>query len=67
MLDHWSAGLTQAAVPGPGRFAVRDQEQVTRLGIELGMPPEQARSLASRVEFVPLTAREPRVKGVQEE
>ena len=66
MLDHWSAGLARVAVPGPDRLAVRDQEQATRLGIELGLSPEQARQFASRVEFVPLTASETRVDEFQE-
>jgi hypothetical protein len=60
VLDHLSAGMTPMAGPGPEFRAAQDQAQVARLGEEFGMSPELARGLASRVELVPLTARQPR-------
>ena len=60
ILDHLSAGLTPTAGGGPDRFAIEELAQIVRLGEESGMSPELASGLASRVEPLPLAARQPR-------
>ena len=59
-LDRWSTGWSPVADSTSGRTAVEELDAVTSLGAEMGMPKEQVRQLAARVEFVQLTAREPR-------
>jgi hypothetical protein len=59
-VDRWAGAWSPVAGSGPAAPAVAEVEAVAALSGEIGLSSEQVRRLVARVEFVQLTAQEPR-------
>ena len=58
--DHWTMGASTTGATVPTPAGVAELDAVTQAGVDIGVPEAAMRRLASRMEFVPLSARETR-------
>lgn len=57
--DRWSATTFGPDLPAITPFSVEERKAVVGAGEEMGLPVEAITQLTARMDFVPLTAREP--------